>query len=178
MGMGAKRVCLGVVTAAHGVRGEVKLRAFTAEPEAIAAYGPLQDASGERRFTITALRPTAKGVVARLAGVDDRDAAEGLRGTELWVERAALPATADDEWYVEDLRGLEVVDEAGQSLGRVRAVADYGAGDVVEILGADGREWSLPFTRACFPEVDLGAGRLVAAPVDELEAAHRSAEAP
>ncbi len=166
-----KRVCVGVVTTAHGVRGDVKLRAFTAEPEAVAAYGPLQDASGERQFRVTDLRVTPKGVVAHFAGIDDRNAAEALRGVELWVDRAALPATDEDEWYVEDLQGLEVVDERGRTVGRVRAVVDYGAGDVVEILAGGGEELSLPFTRERFPEVDVAGGRLVMAPVVELEVA-------
>ncbi|TVQ36572.1 MAG: ribosome maturation factor RimM [Geminicoccaceae bacterium] len=166
-----KRVCLGVVTAAHGVRGEVKLRAFTAEPADIAAYGPLEDGAGERRFRITEVKVTAKAVVARFAGIDDRDAAEALRGTELWVDRQALPPTDEDEWYVEDLVGLEVVDERGRPVGKVRAVVDYGAGDVVEIRGEAGKEWALPFTRDQFPEVDVAGGRLTMATVTEFEVA-------
>ncbi|MFW5681278.1 MAG: ribosome maturation factor RimM [Pseudomonadota bacterium] len=166
--MADKRVCLGVVTAAHGVRGEVKLRPFTADPADIAAYGPLEDAAGTRRLVITELKVTPKAVVARFAGIDDRDAAEALRGTELWIDRAALPPTDVDEWYIEDLVDLEVVDEQGRSVGRVRAVVDHGAGDVVEIRTSDGRDLALPFTRAQFPEVDVPGGRLVMAPVEEL----------
>ncbi|MFW5834058.1 MAG: ribosome maturation factor RimM [Pseudomonadota bacterium] len=166
--MADKRVCLGVVTAAHGVRGEVKLRPFTADPADIAAYGPLEDAAGTRRLVITELKVTPKAAVARFAGIDDRDAAEALRGTELWIDRAALPPTEEDEWYVEDLVGLDVVDERGDPIGRVRAVVDHGAGDVIEIRKADGTELSLPFTRAQFPEVDVAGGRLVMAPIEEL----------
>jgi 16S rRNA processing protein RimM len=168
--MAARRVCLGVITGAHGVRGEVKVRPFTAEPDALDAYGDVEDASGERRFSLTVERVTAKGVVCRIDGVGDRDAAFALRGTELWVDRARLPEPDEDEWYVDDLAGLAVVGADGEPLGRVRAVVDHGGGDVVEILTDDGRELVVPFTRAQVPEVDVAGGRLVLAAPEWVEA--------
>ncbi len=169
--MGAvRRVCLGVITGAHGVRGEVKVRPFTEAPEAIAAYGPVSDDAGRRELRLRVVRVTPNGVVVRIAGCDDRDAAAALRGTELWVDRDRLPEPAADEWYTDDLKGLAVVDEAGGEIGRVRAVVDHGSGDVVEIVTGDGKELVLPFTRAQFPEVDIARGRMVAAPSVFLEA--------
>ncbi|MFP4126321.1 MAG: ribosome maturation factor RimM [Alphaproteobacteria bacterium] len=171
--MAARRVCLGVITGAHGVGGEVKVRPFTAEPEALDAYGEVEDGPGRRRFALTVTRVSAKGVICRIAGVDDRDGALALRGTELWLPRERLPETEADEWYVDDLKGLVVVDTDGAPLGRVRAVVDHGGGDVVEILADDGRELVVPFTRAHVPEVDLEAGRLVVAAPEWVDAGAR-----
>ncbi|NBB69302.1 MAG: 16S rRNA processing protein RimM [Alphaproteobacteria bacterium] len=168
--MAARRVCLGVITGAHGVGGEVKVRPFTAEPDALDAYGAVENATGDRRLHLTVERVSSKGVIVRIAGVDDRDAALALRGTELWLDRQRLPEPAEDEWYVDDLAGLQVVDTDGAPLGRVRAVADHGGGDVVEILADDGRELAVPFTRAHVPEVDVAAGRLVVAAPEWVEA--------
>jgi len=172
--MAARRVCLGVITGAHGVGGEVKVRPFTAEPEALDAYGAVENATGDRRFDLTVERVSSKGVIARIAGVSDRDAALALRGTELWLDRHRLPEPAEDEWYLDDLRGLEVVDTDGARVGRVRAVADHGGGDVVEVLTDDGRELVVPFTRAHVPEVDVAAGRLVVAAPEWVEGGERS----
>lgn len=168
--MAARRVCLGVITGAHGVRGELKVRPFTAAPDALDAYGEVEDARGERRFALTVVRVGPKGVIVRIAGVDDRDAALALSGIELWLPRERLPEPAEEEWYVDDLKGLAVVDPAGASLGRVRAVVDHGGGDVVEIVTDEGRELVVPFTRAHVPAVDLAAGRLVVAAPEWLEA--------
>lgn len=171
--MAARRVCLGVITGAHGVRGEVKVRPFTAEPDALDAYGEVETASGDRRFALTVTRVSAKGVICRIDGVDDRDAALALRGTELWLPRERLPEPDEDEWYVDDLKGLAVVDSEGAPLGHVRAVADHGGGDVVEILTDDGRELVVPFTRANVPEVDVRGGRLVVAAPEWIETGER-----
>jgi 16S rRNA processing protein RimM len=168
--MAARRVCLGVITGAHGVRGEVKVRPFTAEPDALDAYGELETAAGDRRLALTVQRVGAKGVICRIAGVEDRDGALALRGTELWLPRERLPEPDEDEWYVDDLKGLQVVDPDGAPLGRVRAVADHGGGDVVEIVTDDGRELVVPFTRAHVPEIDVAAGRLVVAAPEWVEA--------
>jgi 16S rRNA processing protein RimM len=169
--MAPRRVCLGVITGAHGVRGEVRLRPYTAEPDAVDRYGEVEDARGERRYALDVIRVGPRGVVARIAGVADRDAALALRGVELWVPRERLPAPEPDEWYVDDLKGLAVVDGREVPFGRVRAVVDHGGGDVVEITTDDGRELVLPFTAANFPEVDVAAGRIVAVLPEELEAA-------
>ncbi|SDG36330.1 ribosome maturation factor RimM [Roseospirillum parvum] len=169
------RLLLGVVTGPHGVKGQVRLKSFTAEPADIAAYGPLATADG-RRFTV-AVTGRAKGVVlARLSGIDDRTAAEALKGTELWLERDSLPAPEDDEtFYHADLIGLAVEDTGGRALGAVTAVHDFGAGDVLEIKGAAG-ELMVPFTRAAVPTVDLAGGRLVVDPPEEELAEEELAE--
>src|SRR5579862_6437515 len=158
------RVCVGVVTGPHGVRGAVRLKSFTAEPDAVARYGPLEDESGERRFELR-LIGSAKGVViAKVAGIEDRDRAEALRGLRLYLARAALPPPGEDEYYHADLIGLAAALADGTPIGRVRAVHDFGAGDTLEIERAEGPPVLVPFTRAIVPIVDLAAGRLVLDP--------------
>lgn len=165
---GGKRLCLGAIAGAHGVRGLVRIKSFTEAPEDLAAYGTLTDEAGGRRFEVT-VTGMAKGLlVARIAGVGDRDAAEALKGVRLFVERAALPAPEDaDEYYHADLIGLAVEDRGGGRLGRVMGVQNHGAGDILEIVRPDGSELLLPFTRALVPKVDLAGGRLVAEPPAE-----------
>lgn len=160
-------ICVGAISGAFGVSGEVRLKSFCAEPADIADYSPLTDEAGLRDFAITALRPASGGFAARLAGVTTRDAAEALRGTAVFADRAKLPALPDDEFYHADLIGLDVVDPGGAVLGRVTSVVNHGASDILEIATSDGREpVMLPFTRAAVPTVDLTAGRLVADPPD------------
>lgn len=159
-----KRVCVGIVTGPHGVRGAVRLKTFTAEPKDIARYGPLEDESGERQFKLR-LIGSAKGVlIGRLTGIDDRDRAEALRGLRLYVPYAALPPPGEDEFYHADLIGLEAVLPDGTILGRVRAVHDFGAGDTLEIDRPEGQPVVVPFTRAVVPVVDIADGRLVIDP--------------
>ena len=168
----AERVLLGRIAGAHGVRGEVRLASFTERPEAIAEYGPLSDKTGKRQYTLV-LKGRVRGdnLVAAIAGIKDRNAAEALAGTELYVDRAQLPPTGDEgEFYHVDLIGLRVEDENGRALGRVMNVADYGAGPMLEIRDAAGRELLLAFTDAVVPTVDLAGGRLVAVPPAEIEA--------
>jgi len=168
--MAATRVCLGAIAGAFGVRGEVRLKSFCADPGAITAYGPLATEDGDRRFAVT-LTGTAPGaLVARLSGVATREAAEALRGTRLYADRAALPAPAEDEFYHADLIGLAVQDTGGRPLGQVRAVLNHGAGDLLEIAGPGlATPMLLPFTRAAVPTVDLAAGIIVADPPEGLE---------
>lgn len=164
------RVCVGVVVGAHGVRGAVRVKPFTEDPQALGAYGPVEDEAGQRRFRLKVLG-VAKGLVnAVLAGIADRDAAEALKGVRLYVPRAALPEPDEDEFYYSDLIGLAAELEDGTPYGTVRGVFDFGAGDVVELAFADGRTEMLPFTRAAVPVVDLAAGRLVVAPPVVTEA--------
>ncbi len=159
-----KRVCVGVVTGAQGVRGAVRVKSFTAEPADVARYGPLEDESGERQFALR-LVGSAKGVViAQLSGIDDRDRAEALRGLRLYLPRAALPPAAEDEYYHADLIGLAATLADGTPLGQVCAVYDFGAGDTLEIERPQGPSVIVPFTRAVVPVVDLAAGRLVVDP--------------
>jgi 16S rRNA processing protein RimM len=160
----ARRVCVAIVTGAHGVKGAVRLKSFTADPADVARYGPLEDESGERHFALS-LVGAGKGVLlARLAGIADRNQAEALRGLRLYLRRAALPPTADDEYYHADLIGLDARLTDGGVLGRVRAVHDFGAGDTLEIERAGGPPIMVPFTRAVVPVVDLEAGRLMIDP--------------
>jgi 16S rRNA processing protein RimM len=164
------RVCVAAVAGAQGVRGWVRLKTFTERPEDALAYGALQDEPGTRVFRMKR-RGLAKGLlVAEVEGVTDRDAAAALRGTRLYVPRGALPPPEEDEFYHADLIGLAVEDAAGKTLGRVRALYDFGAGDVLEVADAQGGLSVLPFTKAVVPTVDLAGGRLVVVPPAEIEA--------
>jgi 16S rRNA processing protein RimM len=156
------RVCLGQIGAAHGVRGEVRLRSFTADPLAIVNYGPLETEDG-RVIGIESLRPAKDHFVATLSGVADRNAAEQLVNIKLYVPRERLPPTDEpDEFYYADLVGLAAVDRTGKALGTVVAVHNFGAGDLIELRPLDGETTQLlPFDAATVPEVDLKAGRLV-----------------
>jgi 16S rRNA processing protein RimM len=150
-----KQILVGEIGRPHGVRGLVKLRSFTADPAAIADYGPLTDATGTRRYAVIVLGDG----LARIEGITDRDAAQRMTGTRLYVERRQLPPPAPDEFYLADLVGLRAETPAGQSLGTVRAVEDHGAGSFIVLDGPPER--LLPFNRAVVPEVDLAGGRLV-----------------
>jgi 16S rRNA processing protein RimM len=159
---------MGVIAGAHGIKGEVRVKSFTAAPEAIAAYGPLEDERGGRRLALT-LTGTVRGMlIARVEGVGDRNAAERLKGTRLYLSRAALPEPKEDEYYHADLIGLAAVLRDGSTFGQVRAVHDYGAGDSLEIERPDGRLVLVPFTEAAVPEVDMANRRLVIDPPEGL----------
>ncbi len=166
------RVCVGAIAGAFGVKGEVRLKSFTSEPNDIAAYSPLWSEDGKRSFTIRLTRPVTGGLGARLSGVETRDDAEALKGVTLWADRDKLPSLPDDEFYHADLIGLSVYDTGGVLIGKVRAVYDHGAGDILEIFGP-GRKQTLllPFTRAFVPTVDLTAGRIIADPPEEEDEA-------
>lgn len=160
-----ERVCVGAVAGAFGVRGEVRVKSFCATPEAIGGYDPLTDESGARTFELTLMRPVKGGYAARMSGVVTREDAEAFKGLRLFAPRASLPSLPDDEFYHADLVGLEVVDTGGKRLGTVTAVHDFGAGDLLEILGGGLRQSvMLPFTKDAVPTVDLAAGRVVADP--------------
>jgi 16S rRNA processing protein RimM len=160
-----QRVCVARLGAAHGVRGEVRLWSFTADPAAVAGYGPFETAEG-RAIEIESLRPAKDFFVARLKGIADRTAVEALRNVELFVPRERLPAPQDDnEFYHADLIGLAVVDSAGTPIGSVVAMHNFGAGDVIEVRPVAGRDTvMLPFTQAMVPTIDLAGGRIVVAP--------------
>jgi len=159
-----------VIVAAHGVQGQVKVKCFTAEPAGIAAYGELTDETGSRRFRLKVVGQTRGGVVAKLAGVGDRNAAEALKGMRLHVARSALPEPEADEFYHADLIGLRVERADGTLLGQVVALHDFGAGDLLEVAPAGKASIMLPFTRAVVTVVDLAGGRLVAEPPAEVTA--------
>ncbi|EKF18740.1 ribosome maturation factor RimM [Nitratireductor pacificus] len=150
-------VQLAVIGAAQGLRGEVRVKSFTGDPMALGDYGPLTTGDG-RMLTVRQLRPVKNVVVAQFAEVGDRNAAEALNGTALFVERAALPAELDEEeYYHADLIGLAAVDEAGQRFGTIGALHNFGAGDILEVTLATGGSALVPFTRAAVPSIDLAA---------------------
>jgi 16S rRNA processing protein RimM len=168
----AERICVGQVGAAHGIRGEVKLKPFTAAPLAIRDYGPLTSEDGAVCFEIETVRPAKGYLVARFRGVADRNAAERLNGIKLFVARDRLPPPAPDEFYHADLIGLSAVGLDGAAIGTVVAVHDFGAGDILELKpGAGGATLMVPFTETFVPAVDIAAGRLVVAPPREDRAA-------
>jgi 16S rRNA processing protein RimM len=161
---------LGVIGAAHGVRGAMKVKTFTQTPQDLAAYGPLTDEKGERVFVIESCKADKQGARVTLAGVKDRDAAQKLTGTSLYVARAKLPSLeAADDFYYADLIGLQVRDEAGAASGVVAAVHNFGAGDLLEITGDDGAGY-YPFTKRVVPHIDIAAGFLTLVPPLEDEA--------
>ncbi len=166
----AARIRVARIGAAHGVRGEVRLWSFTQDPAAVAGYGPLETGDGARRFEIESLRAAKDHFVARLAGVDSRDAAESLCNTDLYVPRERLPPIDEpDTYYYADLIGLNALTANGDELGTVTAVHNFGAGDIVEIApAAGGAPLMVSFTEATVPEVDVEGGRIVVVPPEEI----------
>ena len=154
-------VCVARIGAAHGVRGAVKLWTFTEDPLAVTRYGTLSTKDGARQFEVTHAREAKGFLVATLKGVDDRDAAERLNGVELYVAREKLPATEAGEYYHADLIGLAAVTTADAPLGRVIAIHNFGAGDIIEIAPTRGSTLMLPFSNAVVPTVDIAGGRVV-----------------
>jgi 16S rRNA processing protein RimM len=167
--MSDNRIIVGSLAGAFGVKGEVRLKSFCAEPEDIAIYTPLTTAVG-RVFRVVVIVGQAPGaLVARIEGIDSKEDADALRGVSLYAERARLPHLPDDEYYHADLIGLPVSDTGGRELGRVKAVLNHGAGDILEVLAPGSADTILlPFTLAAVPTVDLVAGRIVADPPEGL----------
>ena len=159
------KVVLGRISGAHGLKGEVRIRPYTERPEDIGSYGPVMANPGGRVLKVKVVRLVKDGVIARIDGITDRTMAEALKGLELEVEREALPEPDEEEYYHADLIGLVVEDGARQRLGVVRAVQNYGGGDILEIAPESGGPTVLmSFTRENVPVVDLEKGRLVADP--------------
>ena len=154
-------ICVARIGAAHGVRGAVKLWTFTEDPLAVKRYGPLTSKDGARQFEVTDAREARDHLVATLKGISTREDAERLNGIELYVAREKLPATDEDEYYHADLIGLAAVTAANEPIGRVIAIHNFGAGDIIEIAPAQGASMLLPFTNATVPTVDLVNGRVV-----------------
>lgn len=162
-------ICVGAISGAFGVQGEVRIKSFCAEPEAIADYAPLSTEDGAREFTIKITRSVKGGFAARLSSVSNREDAEALKGTRLYAPRDRLPGLPDDEFYHADLIGLQVVDTGGAVLGTIRSVQDHGAGDILEITGPGLKNPAmLPFTRDAVPAVDLSAGRVIVDPPEGI----------
>ena len=155
------QICVARIGAAHGVRGAVKLWTFTEDPFAVTRYGPLSTKDGARSFEVAQAREAKDHLVATLKGVTSRNEAERLNGLELYVAREKLPATDEDEYYHADLIGLAAVTPANEPLGRVIAIHNFGAGDIIEIAPAQGATMLLPFTNTVVPSVDLNGGRVV-----------------
>lgn len=166
--MSDDRVIVGALAGAYGVQGEVRVKSFCAQPEDIQTYSPLQDAKG-RSYTLAVLRPTKNSLIVRIAEIASKEAADALKGTELFALRSQLPQLPDDEFYHADLIDLEVFDTGGTPLGRVKSVQNNGADDLLELVvpGAS-QTVLLPFTKAAVPTVDLAAGRIVADPPEGL----------
>ncbi|GLS85759.1 ribosome maturation factor RimM [Cypionkella aquatica] len=163
-------ICVGAIAGSFGVQGEVRLKSFCTDPEAIASYGPLFTEDGQTSYKIKLTKPVAGGLGARISGVETKEQADALKGVSLYVDKKKLPNLPDDEFYHADLIGLAVFDTGGAELGRVQAVHNHGAGDLIEVAGP-GLKTSLllPFTLAAVPTVDLTAGRIIIDPPEGLE---------
>jgi 16S rRNA processing protein RimM len=169
----SRDVLLAAIIGAQGLQGAVKVKIFTATPDALTRYGALHDANG-RRFEITAFRPGKAGeAVVSFQGITERAVAEALKGTQLFIARTALPAAGHDEFYHADLIGLEAQDSEGRVMGKVAAIHNYGAGDVIEIARPDGDSVLLAFTADNVPTIEIALGRiLVAVPEDDEDNDH------
>ena len=165
--MPGERICVGAVTGARGLKGELRVRSFTADPDDLFAYGPLSDESGTRQFTGRVSGHAKDQLLVFIEGIGDRTRADDMKGTRFYIDRDALPPPDDDEFYHADLIGLsaELVD--GTDLGPVRGVLDAGGGCSIEVLTRDG-PLMVPFTKAAVPVVDLAGGKLVIDPPDGL----------
>jgi 16S rRNA processing protein RimM len=168
----ADRICVARIGAAHGVRGEVKLWSFTQDPAAVASYGPLETQDGTRRLEIKALRPAKDHFVARIAGVDDRDAAEKLRNLELYIPRVRLPEIDEaDTFYHADLIGLVVMTSDGVQIGTVHALHNFGAGDIIEIIPIGGGDTlMLPFNETTVPKINIAGKQIMVVLPAEIKA--------
>ncbi|MFI4976505.1 MAG: ribosome maturation factor RimM [Caulobacterales bacterium] len=163
-------ILVGRVAGAFGVRGEVRITAFTDDPLALLKYRDLKREDGSPAITLAEGRAVKGALVASARGIDDRDAAEALKGLALYVPREALPAPDEDEFYFTDLIGLRVLTPAGEALGRVRSVQNFGAGDLLEVDPEGGAAtWWLPFTHEAVPEVRIAEGVVVAVRPQETE---------
>ena len=162
-------ICVARIGAAHGVRGAVKLWTFTEDPLAVQHYGPLATKDGTRRFEVTHAREANGHLVATLKGIATREEAERLNGVELYIARDQLPETDEDEYYHADLIGLAAVTADDAPIGRVIAIHNFGAGDIIEIAPSDGATMLLPFTNAVVPTVDLAGGRVVIELPEEVD---------
>lgn len=161
-------ILLAKIGGAHGVKGEVRVKSFTQDPEAFGDYGKLHDRNGNK-YQVLNTRISKNVVITRFKSVDTREKAKALNGLELFVNRSALPDVADeDEFYLSDLAGLEAVSLEGEVLGEVTGVHDFGAGDIVEIRLAGGRTELFPFTRTIFPQVDIAEGQIVLVPPETV----------
>ncbi len=154
-------ICVGAVTGARGIKGDIRIKSFTADPEAIADYGPLYDETGSQTFDLRVTGQAKGQLTARMKGINDRTAAEKLKGLQLYIPRENLPATQEDEFYFSDLVGLRAEDLEGNTLGTIRSVDNFGAGDVLEIGGGVPGGLMVPFTKTTVPRVEIDKGLVV-----------------
>ena len=164
-----KRICVARIGAAHGVRGEVRLWPFTEDPLAVVDYGPLTSKDGARQFEVVRARIAKDHLVAVLKGITTREDAERINGIELYIARDQLPPTEAGEYYHADLVGLRAIDEAGAAIGKVLAIHNFGAGDIIEIAPASGPTHLLPFNDAVVPTIDVDEGYLVIVMPQEID---------
>jgi 16S rRNA processing protein RimM len=162
-------ILVGRVAGAFGVKGEVRITSYTDDPVALVSYRDLRRANGSPGLTLTGGRPHKGALVARASEVATREDAEALRGLELFVPRDVLPPPDEDEFYLADLIGLAAMTPAGEALGRIKSVQNFGAGDLLEIAPEMGPTWWLPFTREAVPEVKIAEGIVVAIRPEEAE---------
>ncbi|MBN9582165.1 MAG: ribosome maturation factor RimM [Afipia sp.] len=169
----AAQICVARIGAAHGVRGEVRLWPFTEDPMAVIDYGPLSTNDGKRQFEVVRARIAKDHLVAALKGIASREEAERLNGLELYIPRDRLPATAAGEYYHADLIGLRAIDSEGAEIGKVLAIHNFGAGDIIEIAPPRGPTMLLPFTDPVVPTVDVAGGFVVIERPGEIEGEDR-----
>jgi 16S rRNA processing protein RimM len=162
-------ILVGRVAGAFGVKGDVRITTYTAEPMALLGYRDLKREDGAPALTLTGGRAAKGGIIVRAQEVATREEAEALRGLKLYIPRDVLPEPEEDEFYVTDLIGLSAESPQGEPLGRVKDVRDFGAGDLLEIQPAEGASWWLPFTREAVPEVRLAEGKVIAVKPEETE---------
>ncbi|WP_316858346.1 ribosome maturation factor RimM [uncultured Cohaesibacter sp.] len=174
------KICIAQIGAAHGVRGEVRLKLFSDDPDAFFQYGPLENADGSRRFEIQSARLSKTVYVCRIKGLNDRNEAESLNGVRLYVDRDKLPELEEEEFYHSDLIGLEARLEDGTSLGSIVAIQDFGAGDMLDVMPARGKGYYIPFTREAVPEIHVSEGYVLIVPpeglLDEVDEAEKALE--
>ncbi|MCK5296146.1 MAG: 16S rRNA processing protein RimM [Alphaproteobacteria bacterium] len=166
------RICVGVIGKAHGLHGQVKVTSFTDCPEDITAYGLLENSDGTRKFKITIVGKNKEALRAKIDGVSNRDEAEKLNGEKLFVSRQLLPETEDDEFYYTDLIGLETCYENGELAGKINAVHNFGAGDLLEIKKVDNSVEFIAFTKEAVPKIDIKNGLVVIKQLDEKAEEH------
>lgn len=159
-----KRICIGAFAGAHGVKGDAKVKSFTAEPLHVAAYGPVESEDKKRSFTLSVIRALKPDLLlVRAPEIKDREDAESLKGKRIYIERNKLPPVSDDEFYLDDLVGLQAFDEQGEPLGVISAVHNFGAGDLIELkdTSGDNAPQLIPFTKEAAPHVDIEGGKII-----------------
>ena len=163
------KICVGTVSGPKGLDGSLRIRSYTTQPEDITSYGPVSDKTEKNHYDIHILQSTKKGLVVKISGIEDRDAAEAIKGLDLYVSRGSLPELDEGEFYFSDLIGLDAVNLNGSLIGKVKSVDNFGAGNVMELEMRDGNFRSLPFSLDVVPVVDIAGGRVVVKPPTELD---------